>query len=145
MSKSTAALKMWYRSNPVEAAAAISKLNAMDAAYRFDSLRFLKERFEGKYGTISDLKGDDRWLFIALAFKVFYPQAYKSDDKALKFVGFGERMCELLHMQPPNFSDAFKAVRLNLTTKDSDLRKLADEVFFKLGYTEPCQQTLFDL
>lgn len=138
----TSSLKLWRRCDPVSFASAMSQINKRKPAGSMSEIEGLKNRFEAKFGEIA-IK--DRWLFIGLGFKLIYPDAYKEDVKDFVFTdGFGKKMSEVLNMQPPNFSDEFKAVRVNLGLKDSELRKVVDEVFDALGY-RPCQQTLFDL
>lgn len=138
----TSSLKLWRRCDPVSFANAMNQISKRKPAARMEAVDDLKAKFEATYGKVDT---EARWLFIGLAFRLIYPEAYKEDVKDFVFTdGFGKKMSDLLHMQPPNFSDEFKAVRLHLTLKDSDLRQAVDQVFDKLGY-KPCQQTLFDL
>lgn len=142
-----AMLKAFKRCNPVEFAIYAGHLQKRRAAVPITAVDVLKQRFEVIYGSVLELKKEDRWVFIALCFKLIYPEAYREDIKDFNFTdGFSVKACSLLNMHASNFSEEFKAVRVNLTTKDSELRKAVDRLYEELGYAVRCQQTtLFGL
>ncbi|MCF3107305.1 hypothetical protein LL912_00800 [Niabella sp. CC-SYL272] len=124
----TSALKLWKRNNPVEFNSAMSQLAKRSPAAPVSSLDGVKDRF-GEVGL------SDRWVFIGVCFKYIYPEAFREDVKDFNFTdGFVKKMAELLGMQTSNFSAEFSRVRLNLSLRDSDLKKEVERKFYDMGY-----------